>query len=176
MPTIKSFHLYTPRKGNPFKATWESFNSMEKFTRLMVIFFFLFILSTPFIVNNPQIFKSRAQTDIPEAITQESNIQNNAYELCTEFQGVKADLECENAINRALAIAQGQIINLSVGSKRIADPASSPPKRTSKDFWFVDIELSKPYFDEYIKKEIHKLRVGIPFEDLKDVVYREALE
>ncbi|MBI2049477.1 hypothetical protein HYT32_00985, partial [Candidatus Roizmanbacteria bacterium] len=97
MSDVKSFNLYKiPKNENPLKITWESLKSMNRFTRFMVLFFFLFSLATPFIVNNYQVFNSRAQID-SEPSTQES--QNNIYDFCSQFQNIEAAIKCEDALD-----------------------------------------------------------------------------
>ena len=146
---------------------------MDKKKISLVILSVVLISSILTVFLLPKTAKTPTKIPAPANRTAPTQISEK---LCNQFRLVKADIKCEDAFNRALAIAPGQITNISIGNKKMADLTLSPPKRVSKDFWFVDIQLTKPYFDEYIKKTINKLRLGIPFEDLKDVVYKEALE
>ena len=49
---------------NLIKKTWQQLKGLDKFTKLMVISVSLFVISTPFIVTNRQVFISRGQVTI----------------------------------------------------------------------------------------------------------------
>lgn len=67
MPKILSFHPSPElEKENPFKYAWEEYKSLDWFSKVFVISFLLIAISTPFIVNNIQIFNSKAQIPIIE--------------------------------------------------------------------------------------------------------------
>lgn len=44
-------------------SLWRKFNSLDLFTKLFIITIILLAISTPFIVNNYQIFNARGQTE-----------------------------------------------------------------------------------------------------------------
>ena len=62
MPKLLSIQLYNNREKRFFLKTWNFFKRLDSFTRLMLITFILFILTTPFIVGNLQVFNPKAQT------------------------------------------------------------------------------------------------------------------
>lgn len=45
-------------------SLWRKFNSLDLFTKLLIITLILLAIVTPLIVNNYQIFKSRGETEV----------------------------------------------------------------------------------------------------------------
>lgn len=70
-------------KDNPIKFLWRKFNSLDFFTKLLIITIILLVLATPFIVNNYQLFHARGQTqaqalqEIQRLQQSQNNLQNS---------------------------------------------------------------------------------------------------
>src|SRR3989344_4988759 len=62
IPKLLSIQLYNNREKRFFLKTWHFVQQLDKFTRLMLVPFILFIITTPFIVGNLQVFTPQAQT------------------------------------------------------------------------------------------------------------------
>lgn len=72
-------------RHNSLKSLWRNFKSLDKFTKATIVFFIVLIFVTPFIVNNYQIFKPRAQTPPQKPI---NNIVFNDQTLNLFISGI----------------------------------------------------------------------------------------
>lgn len=96
--------------------------------------------------------------------------------LCANFQKVDYKINCEKAVELALAQAPGKVRKVSIGSVRIFTPSQSGPReRHIVEMWLIDIELTSPYFDKTFQKEIHALQIGIRLDNTNGI-YKKPLE
>jgi hypothetical protein len=96
--------------------------------------------------------------------------------FCKEFQKTQAKISCEKAIELALAQKPGKVKNVTIEPVRTSILSSSGiPERQTVNMWLIDIELTSPYFDKMINKEIHTLRVGYRLDDANGM-YEKAID
>jgi hypothetical protein len=67
------------KKKNQVKSVWEKFESLDLFTKLLIITLILLAISTPFIVYNYQLYSVRgeSQAERLQEIRQLQGLQNN---------------------------------------------------------------------------------------------------
>jgi hypothetical protein len=67
------------KKKNQVKSVWEKFESLDLFTKLLIITLILLAISTPFVVYNYQLYSVRgeSQAERLQEIRQLQGLQNN---------------------------------------------------------------------------------------------------
>ncbi len=141
-PEIISVHH---SRQNIVKSLWVQFRQLDRVLQIAFVAYILIIISTPFIVLNYQIFKSKAQTQTPTT-------------LCWGAQNVSGELSCGDAINIALQTYPG---NVEYVKKELASYAVSinPVRIENNEVWIIGATLDSPYsFDE---KTSNLVEIGV---------------
>lgn len=142
MPKIISFGGHGREKENIFKSLWEQFKELDKPIKIMFVSLLLISLSTPAIVLNYQVFKSRAQTVTSDSTitlppSQAPQQQSINPDRCLAYENVSAEISCEDALKQAFTAYPGEIFN--VEFKEISYKADRNASRVSVSSWLVYI-------------------------------------
>ena len=125
---------------------------------------------------NPTPQPPTPTTPSPTPMTE---VQSNIPQLCAPFgtfSTIDYKVSCEQAVGFALAEAPGVVKNVSIEPVKISVPTSSGTiERRTVEMWMIDIELTNPYFDESLNKQINVLRIGIRVEE-NNVIYKKPLQ
>ena len=115
-------------KDNIFVSLWESFKALSFFVRLSILTGILILVSVPFIVNNPQIFKPYGQTPTIYAVVAEGK-WSNVGTWNTGILPKEGDIVGINS-NQIITYDQSSTttiagMNINAGGQLIFDPTKS---------------------------------------------------
>ena len=114
-------------KDNSLKSFWRKFNSLDLFTRLLIITCLLTVIATPFIVFNYQLFDVHGESEAERlrAIAQLQESQRNLQNIFSEPRTTPTQIPLNAAPSFGFNLIDA-VHRILTWIERILSPSNSP--------------------------------------------------